>query len=693
MGGLAQQHPYAQQMESVAVRSKYLADNTLLYAVENMEELDSKKLTSEERHALYMHAFALNLADEGLRSPDYYRDKSPCISFHEDAWPAEIGIYKAKILKWGYIEPEELIRRLNELKPSENFTLRKYRHRQMEWDKSPIPESPEAVSPPPADWFDDQVFFMTQKKRKRGPYTDRDLLIDKYCDEARDYWKNICDIDLTPLPDSHLLKHIGRSPSGTLFPRYLVKGLHSLRKRADRRGEKYYDQEYEKAKIQRSEIIQRWQDENPDSILADDPLSIYRIWPAELMAQLNALDQEAMCCGSRRYIADLLETEKEMQKLVSFWRECGLITGLRTPPSPQWPDPKAKLRGLHWPDYLMQRLKTIRKECGFSKEGEKRRIIQMARWKEAVLNTDSDPSISEMPLSPSLQDQLDIAWQGYENFLDQEDVEDEIIAKISQRRKSNLSNPCFERPRTSQLDCEVDREGTTDKTIPAPSYHRSSPHEDEGIVTDGEAELQFLAQSPSIATVKTYKSIPSLSRSDSIALEEASHFFRTFSRKDFRHRNFRARPTADGTTWSGRLRPRSAPEGPSPKLPKARKKPVERPGGVVKRRGKGSAKRPPHQLLSNGVTLGSQIYQPLPSRPSSPQYPILRTPLQTRSASVQTKGILQAQYPLSNRAMSGQPQGVRKARKSKRKPSKSHRPGHDKRNEELVRILTPPESQ
>ncbi|MCJ1345445.1 hypothetical protein MMC31_003652 [Peltigera leucophlebia] len=303
MDGLVQQPQYGQSMELVAIHSKYLTDDALLCAIGNMQKLNGKILTSEERHAFYMHAFALNLADEGLWLPNYYRDKSPYISFHEDAWPAEIGIHKAKILKWGYIEPEELIKQLSELKPSDNFTLRKHHHRQMEWDKSTTPVTPEAVWPPEADW-----------------------------------------------------EHISHSALGTVFPRYLVKVLYELRKHANNRGEKFYDERYEKVKTKQSEVIQRWEDEHPDSVLADDPLSIYRTWPAILMAQ------QKVRRGSRRYIADLLKMETK---------------------------------------------------------------------KEAVLKTDSDPYISEMPLSSPLHARLGIPWHGYEIFLDQEDVEDEMIAIIS----------------------------------------------------------------------------------------------------------------------------------------------------------------------------------------------------------------------------------------------------------------------
>ncbi len=69
-----------------------------------------------------------------------------------------MGIIKARKLKQGYIEPEELISRLRELKPSDNFTLRKYRHPRMTWEKSPICEKSNVLTPPASDWFLDQLY-------------------------------------------------------------------------------------------------------------------------------------------------------------------------------------------------------------------------------------------------------------------------------------------------------------------------------------------------------------------------------------------------------------------------------------------------------------------------------------------------------------------------------------------------------
>ena len=54
-------------------------------------------------------------------------------------------------------------------------------------------------------------------------------------------------------------------------------------------------------------------------------------------------------------------------------------------------------------------------------------MIENARWKEAVLNTDSDPMISELPLTQPLLQKLEVVWKGYESLRDDEYVEDAMI--------------------------------------------------------------------------------------------------------------------------------------------------------------------------------------------------------------------------------------------------------------------------
>lgn len=60
-------------------------------------ELDHKKGTLAERHALFMTGFRNILQHHGLQSLSYYQDKSQCISFQVCS-PAERGIIKAERL-------------------------------------------------------------------------------------------------------------------------------------------------------------------------------------------------------------------------------------------------------------------------------------------------------------------------------------------------------------------------------------------------------------------------------------------------------------------------------------------------------------------------------------------------------------------------------------------------------------------
>ena len=197
-------------------------------------ELDHKGRTPAERHKLFMTGFRNILLDEGLRSPSYYHDKSQCISF-QDFSPAEMGIIKAERLAWGYVDPKDLTKRLRQLQPSHNLSLRKFRPPGMKWDKFPIPGTPLIEDIPEADWFFDQANVILGLKKRLGE--DQTEI---YHNEARRYWDKVCDIELTPVPDIPPLTHINHSPSGTLFPRYLVNALRELLDPAHQRGLEYY---------------------------------------------------------------------------------------------------------------------------------------------------------------------------------------------------------------------------------------------------------------------------------------------------------------------------------------------------------------------------------------------------------------------------------------------------------------------
>ena len=483
-------------------------------------QLDHKGRTPAERHALFMTGFTNILRHEGLRSPGYYHDKSQCISF-QDCTPAEMGIIKAERLKWGYVEPRELAKRLRQLKPSHNFTTRKCRFPRILWDKSPIPDTPPIEDIPEAHWFWDQKFGIWGLKRRLG-----ESLTKHYEDEVQNYWDRLCNIELAPVPDIYFLTHINHSPSGTLFPRYLVKALWELLDAVHKRGLRYYYDKGDRAKIKREEIIRQWQINYPSEILADDVLSIYRTWPPDLMARLDEVDREAIREGRKLYMADLENTGQKMQELVAFWRNCGLVTGTRTPPSPQWPDFSAKLRELLAPHYFHERRHAIEAKFGNGSEGQKRTMIERARWKEAVLHAHFDPAtselrvtepvllrnrifltgnkcwrewepsekqkrvdiwksweLSELPITQPLLQKLEVVWKSWEDIWNKDDAEDEMVDILCRWRRGQEDEPCSG---TSSAAPELD--GRTD--IPCSKPSRS----DIRALTDG---LQFLRKHPS----------------------------------------------------------------------------------------------------------------------------------------------------------------------------------------------------
>lgn len=95
------------------------------------------------------------------------------------------------------------------------------------------------------------------------------------------------------------------------------------------------------------------------------------------MDKLDEIDREAIRRGKRKYVALLREVEKKMQALATFRRDCGLVTGQRSPPSSWWQDPKAKVKRLSKPQYLTDRLDAIKTEfSNFADEGENLRMIE-----------------------------------------------------------------------------------------------------------------------------------------------------------------------------------------------------------------------------------------------------------------------------------------------------------------------------
>lgn len=128
-----------------------------------------------------------------------------------------------------------------------------------------------------------------------------------------------------------------RHQASTLYPRYLVYGLFSLRERAHEKAERIFDENCTIAEEKKEAAISNWKERHPEVKLNHHPFCIFRTWPSELMDELDEIDRDLVRNRRSSYIALLEEAEKPMQELVNFWRECGLITGQRTPPSPELP--------------------------------------------------------------------------------------------------------------------------------------------------------------------------------------------------------------------------------------------------------------------------------------------------------------------------------------------------------------------
>ena len=530
-------------------------------------DYDGSVLTSEQRRALFEKYWAMHCEIFELRSPQYYEGKSQCLSVSETAWPGAVAMLKAEKLKQGYVEPEDLIARLSMLKPSDNFELRKFRHPPMSW-KSPTPLEEEGVErlPPDPDWLLEQLSAVTHMEKRLGGQ-----LTGQYRREVKDRWAIVkSGAELTPLPDLPLLRDMGRNPGGTLFPWYLVKGLMTLRNNANDQGTRVYDEEYDSATVKREEAICRWKEGNPDSMLADDPLSIYRTWPADLVDDLNEIDREAIRYGRRKYVALLREAEEKMQALVAFWRNCGLVTGQRTPPSSWWQDPKTKIKRLPKPQYLNNGLDAIKTAFGYSTDkGKKLRMIETSRWIESMINGNSGPTAADTPLPPSLLDELDIVWRD-RDWLDHDDTEDEMIATI--RRWRNLEHQ--------------QRLKTRLRTSPQPSPDI------------GSEELVHKARNPVCSWPKDL--LPDSASDSVMAPEETRRLRENLSRGAHPQPRTKIAMPEDQTIWRSRLRPRTRIEGPTSwrerlrprsdavtamrERTKVARTRTEKPNGIVKRR-------------------------------------------------------------------------------------------------------------
>jgi len=629
---------------------------------------DGSVLTPEQRRALFEKYWAMHCEFFELRPPQYYEGKSQCLSVSETAWPGAVAMLKAQKLKQGYVEPEDLIARLRMLKPSDNFELRKFRHPPMSW-KSPTPLEEEGIEswPPWPWWLHDQLYALNPMIIRLGRQ-----LIDQYRRGIKDRWAEVeSGVELTPLSDLHFLRDMGRSPGGTLFPWYLVKGLITLRDHTDHQGNNLYHEEYDSAEVKREEAINRWKERNPDSILADDPLSIYRTWPADLIDDLDELDREAIRCGRRKYVALLREAEKKMQALVTFWKNCGLVTGQRTPPSCWWQDPKAKVERLPKPEYLNNRLDAIKTKFGYlDDKGQKLRMIETSRWIESMINGDSDPTAADTPLPPALLDELDIVWRDGHQY-DHDDTEDEMIARIRRWRNSKHQQRLEKGLRTSpQLGSDISPEEPVQKAR-SPVFSGQ-----KNLLPDGALGSVMAPKETRPLREKLSRARPQPGTKITMAEDEAI----------WRSR-LRPRTRIEGQTgWRDRLRPRSDAVTALRERTKITRTRTGRPNGIVKRR-KASKKKRPVATEGRATTSITQkadlLYQ------SSAQYHSNESsPRAIPSNVTKAERTKNVRRQSRRQASAAQPQGVQKARNGQGRRAALT----TNRKQGLLPLLTPPQS-
>ncbi|KAL9124599.1 MAG: hypothetical protein Q9217_006082 [Psora testacea] len=524
-------------------------------ALGEASDYDGSVLTAEQWRFHFDGNFASNLQTFGLRSPQYYRDKSQCLSVADTAWPGAVALLKADRLRRGYIEPEELIERLHKLKPSDNFELRENGHRGYYlWTAPPelYEEGEDRRAPYPWHLVEERWGLYS---RETIPY--RPLW------ELHDRWERaICGVQ-SPVPDLHLLKDMGRSPGGTLFPWYLVEGLMALREDANHKGSNWYIEEYVIAVGKRKEAIYRWKEKHPDSVLSQYRASDCRTWPVDLVDELDEIDRESVRCGRRKYIAHLRETEKKMQTLVAFWRDCRAVTGQRVQPRSWWDDaPILRVKRLTRPQYLKERLDAIGEEFGYrSEEGEKLGMLETVFWMDSVIN--SEPAASDTTFPQSLLDELNTIWQHLwrDGKHSTDDIEDEMLAAIRRWRESQHQ---------PQL-----KEG-----VP------TSPH--LGADT-GQGELFEQAGSPGCSRKET------LSRSSgpsSILMpEEMRQLQEKLSQRSCRRSRRKSTIGEGQVIWQDRLRSRCSVVGASRERPKAAERSTGKPNGIVKRYSKKEPKK------------------------------------------------------------------------------------------------------
>lgn len=353
-----------------------------------------------------------------------------------------------------------------------------------------------------------------------------------------------------------------------------------------------------------------------------------------------------------------------MQELVAFWRDCGAITGQKTPPlswwlSSWWIPPSSK-EPLLWPSRLKERLDAIRAEFG-SSHGTKPRLIEICRWKEAIVNSGSEPAPSDTPFPQSLLDELDVVWQGLYAFAEKEDKMFEAISRWRKAKDEKRAEPQISLEAGLEEPVQEARSSRSSEQGPASQPNTS----DSAIVLE---ELPQLHKDRPRGTRRT-------SRTNTTLTDE-----RTIWRDRLRPRT-KSTMANERTNWRDRLRPRPGIIDASRNPTKAA---VTRPGksrGITKQYSRKTSRKPREPARGHTV---------IPVTPKADALDLSCTPapfLPARSARPK-----QSRRQLSSQHSGVQPQGIRKIRNSE--PRQTRGPIRAKRTsenrQELSYLLTNP---
>jgi len=237
-------------------------------------------------------------------------------------------------------------------------------------------------------------------------------------------------------------------------------------------------------------------------------------------------------------------------------------------------------------------------------EYEKNRFLEITRWKEAILNADSEPSALDTPYPQSLLHELDLVWHGYD-WVEPEETEDEMIARISCWRRAKFNKPYPDRPRTSspapksaELEDMIEKTKSSETIIGDSSSHGTGgglnsmrPHSLSASPNNENIHrmLSPFKDQSSAATAKTVdRQFDSATLRASATSGSGNPYLLGAPSKKSRLWS-RECPTGlepvglKSTCW-GRLRPRK-------ELPKSSNSPAKKPQGVMKSDTRGNPKK------------------------------------------------------------------------------------------------------